>query len=123
MNIARGSRTLATYYLVAGVAIAVFAAVTRGWEMLVVGVPLAAMGAAGLGSGESASWLRGDLDERRQGAVDHGFRVAFLVLAWWVAALTLVSGLRDVPIGLWSGGIVVALAAASVDYALVLRRT
>jgi hypothetical protein len=40
-----------------------------------------------------------------------------------VAALTAVASGRSVPVGLWSGGICVALVAAYIDYGLVLRRT
>lgn len=113
-----------TIYLVAaGAAVTLLRAVTREWATLVVGVPMAGMGLAALGRGEATSWLRGDLDERRQGAVDHGFKIAFLVMVWWVGGLTVVASTRQVPLGLWSAGTVVALAVAYVDYALVLRRT
>jgi hypothetical protein len=119
----RLARWIAGYEVVAGVALVVGGGVTRSWWTAVVGVVFLGLGlATGFGRDEATSWMRGDLDERRQRAVDHSFRVAFLVLAWWVAAVTALASSYDVPVEAWSGGIVVALLAAYVNYARVLRR-
>lgn len=55
--------------------------------------------------------------------MDHAFRPAFVVLAWWVAAVAIVASSRTVAPDIWTAGIVVALVAAYIDYARVLRRT
>jgi hypothetical protein len=79
--------------------------------------------ATGIGHGEGTSWLRGEMDERRERARDHGFRIAFLTLAWWVAGLTVIGDAHSIANELWSAGILVAFIAALIDYALVLRRS
>jgi hypothetical protein len=115
---------IAVYELSAGGALLVVGAVQGSWWTSAVGALLAvAGGLTAFGRGEATSWFRGELDERRQRAVDHSFFVAFVTLAWWVAGVTVVAESRDVPVELWSAGILVALVAAYVDYARVLRRT
>jgi hypothetical protein len=117
------TKVIGIYELVAGLVLGVTAVATRSWWAFVVGVPLAAAGVGALlGRGEATSWLRGDIDERRQRAVDVSFRVAFLVLAWWVAAVTAIAVSRSVAVGVWSAGVPVALIAAYVHYVLRLRR-
>lgn len=118
------ARYIAVYQVMAGTALLAAGVLTRGWWAGVVGALLLAAGlAAAFGKGEATSWFRGELDERRQQAVDRSFRVAFLVLAWWVAGLTAVAASWSVPLSLWAAGIVVALIAAYANYAITLRRT
>ena len=111
------------YLAVMGAVVTTAGIGTRGWWATVVGLLLlGAATAAVLGRGEGTSWLRGELDERRQHAADRSFRIAFLVLAWWVAALSVVATTRDLPLPAWAGGIVLALVAASLSYSVFLRR-
>ena len=111
------------YLVLAAATLVVAGAVTRSWWSAAVGALLLVAGGVTLfGTGEATSWFRGDVDERRQHAVDASFRVAFLVLAWWVAAVTAIASFRAVPLTVWSAGIVVALAAAYANYAVTLRR-
>jgi hypothetical protein len=77
----------------------------------------------GFGRGEATSWMRGDLDERRSRAVDHAFRIAFFTLAWWIGGVAVYAEHHVVGTELWVAGTAVALVAAYVDYAVVLRRT
>ena len=117
-------RAIVIYEVVVGAALVVAGVATAAWWTLAVGVLVLAAGlAAMLGEGESTSWLRGELDERRDKAVDHAFRIAFVVLAWWVAAVAIVASSQTVQPVVWTAGIVVALVAAYIDYARVLRRT
>jgi hypothetical protein len=60
--------------LAAGIGVLAVAGATGQWTPLVVAVPLVGLGIAALVDGEATSWLRGDIDERRKAAVDHGFR-------------------------------------------------
>ena len=118
------TKGLAAYEVVVGGVIAVYGVTDRAWWTAIVGALLLASGVAiAVGRGEATSWLRGDLDERRQRAMDHSFRIAFLVLAWWIAGCAIVADRREVPVAAWTAGVVVALVAAYIDYAAVLRRT
>lgn len=120
----RSMQLIGWYQLAAGLAVLGFGLSTGAWWTAIVGALILAAGlATQFGRGEATSWFRGDLDERRRLAVDRSFRTAFLALAWWVAGVTAVAASRSVPVGLWSAGIVLAVVAAYVDYALVLRRT
>lgn len=119
-----GSKALAAYEIAVGAAIAVYGVTQRAWWTSTVGALLLASGIAiAVGRGEATSWVRGDLDERRQRAVDHAFRIAFLALAWWIAGCAIVADRAPVPVAGWTAGVAVALVAAYVDYAAVLRRT
>jgi hypothetical protein len=120
---ARATR-VAVYQSAVGVGLLVYGAVTRNWWNAVIGLLLlGARVAAALSNSESLSWLRGELDERREHAVDRSYRVAFVVLALWVTALSVLSGSRSMPVPLWPVGIVVAVAVAYTRYAIILRRT
>ena len=117
------TRAIAAYELAAGSALVAYGVATGAWWTAVVGALLFAAGVAvGFGRGEATSWLRGDLDERRQRALDHAFRSAFIALTWWLAGCAIVADRRDVPVAGWTAGVVVALVVAAIDYAAVLRR-
>lgn len=119
----RSSTRVAIYQTAVGVGLLVYGAVAGSWWNVAIGmVLLAARVGAVLSTGESLSWSRGDIDERRQQAVDRSYRVAFMVLALWVTGVTIMAGSRSLPLPLWPVGIVVAVVAAYSNYAVVLRR-
>ncbi|MFL6237905.1 MAG: hypothetical protein ACJ735_00235 [Actinomycetes bacterium] len=114
---------VAVFQTAVGVGLLVYGAATRNWwsaaiGLLVLGVRLGAV----LIKGESWSWPRGDLDERRQHVVDLSYRFAFFVLALWVTGVSVVAASGLLPL-LAPLGIVVAVSAAYLRYAVLLRRT
>lgn len=123
MSSKRGT-AIAWYYLMVGGALVIVGWQTRSWWTETLGLAFLAVAAGVLiGGGEWTSWFRGEFDERRKLAADHGFKVAFFVLSWWVGAVAFYAGSHDVSPGLWAAGNAVAIAAAVVDYAVALRRT
>lgn len=115
---------LGLYETGVGVALLVYGGASRSWPMLLVGGIILGLGAfTAFGRGEATSWMRGELDERRQKALGHAGGFAFLVLAWWLAGVAVYSNSHQVATGVWTAGIAVGLAGAGLDYAWVLRRT
>jgi hypothetical protein len=120
----RSTTVIGLYYLAVGVALIVAGWRTSSWWSGTLGLAmLTAAVATVFGGGEWTTWFRGELDERRKHASDHGFKVAFFVLAWWIGAVSIYASGHTVGIGLWAAGNAVALTAAIADYAFVLRRT
>jgi len=112
------------YEIVVGVVLLVFGLRSHAWWTGILGLGMIVLGlATGFGRGETTSWMRGELDERRSRAVDHAFRIAFFALAWWIAGVAVYAERHVVGTQLWVAGTAVAVVAAYVDYALVLRRT
>jgi len=117
-------RFVPAYYAVVGAALSTLGAATRSPVATGVGLLLLAAGVLALrGRGEAGTWLRGELDERRSLAVDHALRSAYVVLAWWIGGVALLASGTQPAAATWTLGIPVSLAAAFVDYALVLRRS
>jgi hypothetical protein len=115
--------SVAVFQITVGMGLLVWGAATRNWWNVAIGLALlvARLG-AGLLKGESWSWPRGELDERRQHAVDLSYRFAFFVLALWVAGVSVVAASGLLPL-LAPLGIVVAVIAAHMRYAVLLRRS
>lgn len=114
---------VAVYQTGVGVGLLAYGAATGSWVNVVIGLlVLGARLGASLRKGESSSWLRGDLDERRQQAVDHSYRFAFFVLALWVTVVSVLAASQALAL-LCPVGIIVAVAAAYTRYAVLLRRT
>jgi hypothetical protein len=112
------------YYVVVGIGSMVAGIVWSSWGTEVIGLGLLFVGVATvLDRGEWTSLIRDEMDERRRRAADHGFKIAFFVLAWWIGAISFYSSYHHVSTGVWGAGNAIALAAAYVDYAVVLRRT
>ena len=118
----RFTNVVGGYYVVAGV-LMIVGWRTASWWTEVLGLAFLVMAVATVvGRAEWTTWFRGELDERRRSAMDHAFRIAFLVLAWWVGAVGIYASYNDASTALWTAGTAVAVAAAVVDYGLVLRR-
>jgi hypothetical protein len=114
---------VAVFQTVVGVSLLLYGAATRNWWNVAIGLVLLSLRlGAVLFRGESWSWPRGELDERRQHAVDLSYRFAFFVLALWVTAVSIVAASGLLPL-LAPLGIVVAVTAAHMRYAVLLRRS
>src|SRR5438128_2005182 len=94
----RGWR-VAVFQTAVGVGLLAYGAATRNWwnaaiGLLLLGVRLGAV----LIKGESWSWPRGDLDERRRHAIDLSYRFAFFVLAVWITGVSAVAASGSLPL-------------------------
>lgn len=119
-----GKYAIAAYEAVAGAILLGAGVASAAWWTTLAGlVMLALAGATAFGRGEATSWLRGDFDERRLHAVDHGFKVGFFVLAWWVAAIAAYGSHHEINAALVGAGNGIAILAAYFAYGLRLRRS
>ena len=120
----RRTTLVSAYYFVAGGGLMIAGWQTGSWWTETLGLAFIAVSVGTvICDGEWTTWFRGELDERRRRAADHGFRVAFFVLAWWIGAVAFYASSHTVSVALWSAGNAIAIAAAVITYALVLRRT
>jgi hypothetical protein len=124
MSKRRRSSIISGYYLVVGGALLLGGWRTKSWWTETLGLAFVAVGTSMvIGGGEWTTWFRGELDERRRLAADHGFKVAFFVLAWWIGGVAFYASTHSVSTSVWTAGNAVAIAAAVIDYAFVLRRS
>lgn len=124
MNKARWTPVVGWYYFAVGGALMLAGWRTSSWWTEILGLAFFALSAGTLlGGGEWTTLFRGELDERRKRAADHGFKVAFFVLVWWIGAVAIYASSHPVSTGVWAAGNAIAVAAAVLDYALVLRRS
>lgn len=119
-----GRRLHAAYELIVGAVLVIVGLMSGSAWTTVVGFGMLALGGlTGFSRGEATSWLRGELDERRLEAVNHGFKVGFFVLSWWVAGVAVYASHHWAGAELIGAGNGVAIVAAYTSYGLRLRRS